>query len=400
MSPASLTPLRRLDGSHADASLDDTFGAVLLGTFFALMLYGVTLQQAYRYHVLYPSDRLLLKFAVGTLDSVPRDCLNLILYLVMLLQVYATVILETVHMAFSCHTSYYYLVIGFADPSILQHPVHFFAHRAYVFGKRFRVWVSLAILFLMGEFGVHVWIDDTHAHLPVSAGFCVASSLMKAFTPFARISLSDRGFSAFVRYTWIIATASAMAVCADGILTTVLIMALLQGRSSLKRTNSTLDVLVLYTITTGEFVEVRFPSYLTFPLGLLTSVSMLLLFVFVVLRPADLIYTGVSLVSTKLYANMLLAALNSRQSLRDQVNLNIGGTEIFGTHVQQSRTPFDQSVAIELPDISDQPGDDDGFRLSTVEIEDHGSNFSCKDAVDVEARYSPKPEPGSPCHSA
>nr|VWP00545.1 C3H1-type domain-containing protein [Ganoderma boninense] len=89
--------------------------------------------------------------------------------------------------------------------------------------------------------------------MPVSIAFCVVASIVE-------ILLTNRGFSAFVPDTWIIAFASAMAV------------------------------------------------------WFLTSVSMLVLFIFVVLRPADLIYTAISLVSTKLYANALLAAYASQIS--------------------------------------------------------------------------------------
>ena len=118
----------------------------------------------------------------------------------------------------------------------------------------------------------------------------------------------------------------------------------------------------------------------------------------VLIRPADLIYTGLSLVGTKrtsrppsaprsalpltpssqytptrsspresdsptgrqspththAHPTPLPTRLNSRQSLRDQAVRDICGTEIFGSRLQPARTPFDSTIAIELPDIPEQ----------------------------------------------
>ncbi|KAI0808213.1 hypothetical protein C8Q74DRAFT_1363620 [Fomes fomentarius] len=41
---------------------DELYGALLIGTFITLMLYGLTVHQTYRYVCLYPSDVLVLKF--------------------------------------------------------------------------------------------------------------------------------------------------------------------------------------------------------------------------------------------------------------------------------------------------------------------------------------------------
>ncbi|KAI1788233.1 hypothetical protein LXA43DRAFT_648995 [Ganoderma leucocontextum] len=282
---------------------------MLIGTFLGLVLYGITLHQVYRYSRLYSSDRIELKFAV-----------------------YCTVVLETVHMALSCHTCYYYLVSSYFEPEKLEYPTHamewlpilsgliistsqaFFARRAYLFTKGwYRGLVFLAVACLVSELG-----------------FCVATTIFEYHD-------SASGFGGqFVSRTWLIACASGCALGADTILTTVLITALRQNRSGVKRTDSVLDVLVLYTITTG----------------FITSVSVIALFLCVIIIPAEVgIFTAISVIMTKFYANTLLAALNSRRSLNDRAAINIAGTDIFGTEFRRqepSNTQARPPVSIAL----------------------------------------------------
>ncbi|KAI8970729.1 hypothetical protein BD414DRAFT_540745 [Trametes punicea] len=68
------------------------------------------------------------------------------------------------------------------------------------------------------------------------------------------------------------------------------------------RTDTVLDTLILYTINTG----------------LLTSVCSVLAFIFVIILPGNLIYAGISVAGTKLYAISVLAVLNSRRYISDR----------------------------------------------------------------------------------
>ncbi|KAI0369260.1 hypothetical protein BV20DRAFT_1053325 [Pilatotrama ljubarskyi] len=45
----------------ASPNLNNTYGALLIGSCLGFMLYGLTVHQAYRYHKMYPSDIPLLK---------------------------------------------------------------------------------------------------------------------------------------------------------------------------------------------------------------------------------------------------------------------------------------------------------------------------------------------------
>ncbi|KAI0682313.1 hypothetical protein C8T65DRAFT_750653 [Cerioporus squamosus] len=121
-------------------ALDNTFGAVLLGTFLSLMLYGMTLHQSYRYYRLYPNDKAWLRGVVSL-----------------------TIVLETIHMVLACHVCYYYLVTNYFKPTALLFgswsiklllicsgciiivAQSFFARRVFLVGPQYRLLVLAAV---------------------------------------------------------------------------------------------------------------------------------------------------------------------------------------------------------------------------------------------------------------
>ncbi|KAI0363601.1 hypothetical protein BV20DRAFT_116461 [Pilatotrama ljubarskyi] len=242
-------------------SLNNTYGAVLLGSYFGVMLYGFNMHQAYRYSRLFPGDHMYLKVLVV-----------------------AVLILETFHTVLCMHMSYYYLASNYFDPiallagswSIDLLPISagvtiiacqtFFVRRVYLVGRRYKVLVGLVIALLFGELA-----------------FCAAATAEAFIQP---------TFAKYEHVTWLISVGFGMAVVADGILTTALIIALRKSRTGVRRTDSVIDVLVLYAITTG----------------LLTSIFNTLAFMFALIEPSNLIYVGVNIVASKLYATSLFAA--------------------------------------------------------------------------------------------
>ncbi|TBU36596.1 hypothetical protein BD309DRAFT_713759 [Dichomitus squalens] len=48
-------------------SLDDTFGALLIGTYLSLILYGVALHQSFQYYKEYPHDKTWIKVYVAVI---------------------------------------------------------------------------------------------------------------------------------------------------------------------------------------------------------------------------------------------------------------------------------------------------------------------------------------------
>ncbi|KAL1939504.1 hypothetical protein VTO73DRAFT_9815 [Trametes versicolor] len=290
-------------------ALDNTFGALLIGTFVGLILYGLTLHQSYRYLRLYPNDSRALKCLVAFV-----------------------VLLETITSVFSMHVCYFYLTTNYFNPEALLHGVwslnlfpvasgiimisaqSFFARRVWHLGARIsKVVVLFAMLAAKGALCI------------VEIGFFIGKLVPLCEILLALIFHSKRHSG--VGRSWLVSTGSTMAVTADMTLTAALIVFLHRSRTGLKRTDTMIDILILYSVNTG----------------LLTGILNLLSLLFAFIRPGDLIYIGFGIVGAKMYATTLLAALNSRQSLashgsgisNDTNPFGFGGTAAL--HVSRTR---------------------------------------------------------------
>ncbi|KAI0631712.1 hypothetical protein C8Q77DRAFT_1159461 [Trametes polyzona] len=233
-------------------SLDNTFGALLIGCFVGFIQYGLTANQCYTYFRMYPKDIWILKSLVATV-----------------------LVLETFHSALCMHICYYYLTTNYFNPTALEKGVCFFLRRVWKIGRQYRPLVAVAAVLLLGEFGFATAVTvDTFLH-PTLHNSAQA---------------------------WMNSAGVGMAVLADTILTAALIFSLHQSRTGVRRTDSIIDVLIMYAINTG----------------LVTGIMNLLSLVFALAMPDNLIYAGIVIVATKLYANSMMAVLNSRRSLGTQ----------------------------------------------------------------------------------
>ncbi|KAI0709772.1 hypothetical protein C8Q76DRAFT_79526 [Earliella scabrosa] len=248
-------------------SLGATFGAYLMGTFFGLMLYGFSVHQTYRYVRLFPNDTLFIRSLVGAVMS-----------------------LETVHAIFTMHTCYHYLTANYNNPVVLNLGVWsinyipiiiavnmmlsqlFFARRVWLMGKVYRIIVAVALLW----FGVEI-------------GFSIAAVLKV-------IAVSD--FHAVSKVNHLLAATFGAAFIGDSLLTGSLIAVLRRNRNSeYRQDESPFDTMLMYMINTG----------------LLHAILNALSFVIVLALPDDLVHGSISIITTRLYGNTLLAVLNSRK---------------------------------------------------------------------------------------
>ncbi|KAJ3004702.1 hypothetical protein NUW54_g4688 [Trametes sanguinea] len=298
-------------------SLNNTFGAFLLGTFIGLMLYGLTLHQTYRYYRLFPGDlKLIQAFVITTLVlETIHTVLCMHIWWVVIERMRSTVALT------GWLRSYYYLVLNYAKPlalldgvwSIRILPIStalvilvsecFFTRRVYL-----SAWFPTANHAERGLISMAVGSKYTKAIVAITP------VLMVVFTGFAAELLGGVAASAeaFIRPTfagfdgvaWMTSAGFGAAVAIDALLAVTLVITLHKSRTGFKRTDSLIDLLIIYTINTG----------------LVTGVFGILSFIFALVWPESLIWSACNLVATKTYATSLLAVLNSRKRLTDKVS--------------------------------------------------------------------------------
>ncbi|KAI0327371.1 hypothetical protein GY45DRAFT_1437012 [Cubamyces sp. BRFM 1775] len=205
-------------------ALDNTLGAWLMATFLGTVLQGVMYHQAYRYYRLYPKDPMYLK-----------------------IWVMSEAIVETLTMALMMHASYVYLVRDYSNAlMLLERPIWslavvpipgsisavisqlFFARRVYMIDHRYAVLVITAVLcFFAG------------------AGFFIALSVK---------GLQSRVLPDIFEFSWMASSGSGLAMIGDFLVTAVLIYVLRKNRTGFKTTDSILDSLITYAISTGLVV--------------------------------------------------------------------------------------------------------------------------------------------------
>ncbi|KAI0706407.1 hypothetical protein C8Q76DRAFT_800846 [Earliella scabrosa] len=256
------------------ATLDNTFGAMLVGTFIGLVLYGIVIHQTYRYFRLYTDDNVWLKALVAIVFA-----------------------LETFHIVSSTHICYFYLVSNYYNPMRLLTGVWSINSLTATSGIVIfatQMWVSLTFtpISYVGSFeymNAPASLLVVYTYWGADAFFSIATA--KAFI--------KPVFADFEDSAWLISAGAGMAQGADMLLTTVLMVVLRNGHTGVKRVDSVLDTLMLYAMNTG----------------MLTSIVNSLSLVFSLLLPKTLVFGATGVIATKLYANSLLAALNARKSL-------------------------------------------------------------------------------------
>ncbi|KAI0375301.1 hypothetical protein BV20DRAFT_260929 [Pilatotrama ljubarskyi] len=179
-------------------ALDNTFGAMFLGTVFGQMLYGLTVYQTYKYFRLFTKDTPFHKVLVVTV-----------------------LLLETFHAVLCIHVCYYYVITNYANPVALTKDIwslrlltvvtgaaiilsqSFYARRVWLIGRGFRFVVIIAIVLMLGE-----------------AAFTMAATVESFILP----TLYD-----FRQFSWMVSAT----------------------RTGFKTTDNIIEVLILYMVNTG-----------------------------------------------------------------------------------------------------------------------------------------------------
>ncbi|KAL1940991.1 hypothetical protein VTO73DRAFT_7627 [Trametes versicolor] len=268
-----------------------TLGAVALGGIVGMMLYGVTVHQTYRYYRLYPNDRTLLKvfvFVIFVLEAFHS--------LLWIIAGYHYLIAEPFNSGSLAkgHWSVRLAVIGTAFTVCTTQC--FYASRIYFLGPKYKRLVIPALVLLVVSKGFAIGESNRHDRAQHTTNTSSGAAGVSAFrfTP----SIAD-----FQSISWLVSVSYGLAGVTDVTLASTLVVVFRRSRTGSKRTDSVLDTLIIYSINTG----------------VLTSVFSILAFIFALILPGNLIYAGLSIVGTKLYANSVLAVLNSRREINNRL---------------------------------------------------------------------------------
>ncbi|KAI0065585.1 hypothetical protein BV25DRAFT_1913604 [Artomyces pyxidatus] len=270
--------------------VDETLGKILLGTFFAIMLYGITVTQTYIYSNTSGEDRLVLKSLVA-----------------------GVFVLETIHSGICIYNIYITAVSNFGD-----------------FSSPGKIYWSEPALMLTGillMFSVHCFFVRRVWKIPGN------TSIITAVISFLALSHLAFGLAncavAYGFDTWDEFRASQVSlvvVCGglgSSLTADVLIAGFLfcylhrarRGRKNLEYVVSIsdhgkfvggIDRLILYIVATGVLTAI-------------TSAGTIVAFA---ADKHDGMFLGLATIQSKVYANSLLANLNSRRSIRDKLSPN------------------------------------------------------------------------------
>ncbi|OCB90410.1 hypothetical protein A7U60_g2421 [Sanghuangporus baumii] len=262
------------------SNLDSTYGCLFLSVIFSAVLWGVGCLQLYHYY-----DKF------STTD--PR-WLKAYIFLLW--------IVDTAQQVLRLQIGYVFFVKGIADPTLLHYlPKTFasggilvaivdamvqiiFARRAWYLSKKNRILTAILCLFILGQF------TATIIYTIRLFSFSQVLQVVEA----VHVELAMNCIMAFT----------------DTMLALVLIYLLRKGRSGIKTTDSIINRLIIYTVGSG----------------LAMALCMIAALIAAQAAPNSFIYLVIDESLPRLYLNCLLASLNSRESLRE--NLQRGAMEM------------------------------------------------------------------------
>ncbi|KAF9468446.1 hypothetical protein BDZ94DRAFT_786545 [Collybia nuda] len=257
---------------HSRIVIDDTYGAAFIGALFTAMLYGLTTLQTYFYFVYYPKDGMEIKSLVSLVW-----------------------ILDTVQTILVSLCMYHYLVTNYANPPALA-----IGHWSLFVSVAMNVTIAFFVqcfftvrIFRLSHPKIRWWLSSIIA-LVVFAHFCFGIETVVFL-------FIKKELKRLPEITLIAATPfAALAVLSDIFIAAALCVLLHGSRTGFRRTNTLVTTLIIYAINRC----------------LLTSVVAVAEVIVFAVSPESLWFLAIDFVIGKLYANSLLATLNSRNSLR------------------------------------------------------------------------------------
>jgi len=275
------------------APIVDAQGAWLIASYFNAIMHGTVILQVYLYFTRFPHDLKPIKWLVG--------CVLL------------TDVLQT---ASIMAVTYRWLITNFENSPGLD-------TIKWSFNMLF-VWDSILALLAQGFFTCRVWAVS-HKNKPLCAILAMA-----VLTRFGL--LNAMGVQTWIKQTlhgltevlWLLTLGLAFSMCTDVAITTSLIWYLHKSRTGVRKTNSLINRLIIYSMTTA----------------LLPCIFDVIVVICIGTMPNNLIWAGIHLILTKTYPTAILATLNTRQAKSSGAS-----QEMLSLHVSGPGTGFSGNTA-------------------------------------------------------
>ncbi|KAI0769928.1 hypothetical protein C8Q74DRAFT_859280 [Fomes fomentarius] len=275
---------------HHLPSFEESYGAIFIGTFVTLVLYGLSLEQTYRYVSLsWARDALILKFIVIGLF-----------------------VTDTFHCAFIMHMCYHYLVTDLMNPFDLLFLTWSLKLLPLVTGANFLFAQSFYLRRIyLAKFGYRALISSIIVTLMLIEVVLIIITTVETI-------MQDTFIKKVIIERVTTALSYDVAIVVDCSLTGALVAILRKNRTVFKETNNILTSLALYAVIASMsfklFSVAAIPIQLThiylIHIATLTTLSTIPITISTLIRPHNFIWIALTMPATKVYTISVLTMLN------------------------------------------------------------------------------------------
>ncbi|KAA1466888.1 hypothetical protein DENSPDRAFT_831794 [Dentipellis sp. KUC8613] len=258
-------------------------GALLAGLILNAILYGLLCLQSYQFFNNFgKGDRLYLRTLVSFLW-----------------------ILDTFQLVLNCHAVFHYLISNYDRPDALQ---------ISIWSINIETGISTTIIFLVrGFFAARVWQLSNRSKVLASITVILSLAQLGLGYSLTVLCFVIKRFDKLPDYVVPVSIQSAISVLTDMTISAPLIYYLMKSKTGRKRTNSVINVLLMWAVNTA----------------LITGINELLQLITWVTMSTNLVFIIFHLVTAKLYTNSMLAMLNGRSKVREELGQPVTHTSVF-----------------------------------------------------------------------
>ncbi|KAH8826957.1 hypothetical protein DL96DRAFT_1604984 [Flagelloscypha sp. PMI_526] len=280
-------------------ALDNTLGALFIGVVSGALLLGISITQAYLYYDAFSKDTLFLKLSVAII-----------------------LIFDSVHQALITHVVYTYLISEYMNPLFLDKYLWSLSAQS--------IFETLTMVTVQAFFCVRIWALSGHNYLFVALPAILTLANLGLGIAYTTVNVPEVSITlAFTRWLPLSRAINGMSAGTDIVIAVFMVYLLYQSRTGIASTESLLNKLMMYSISTGAVTS-------------LTSIVTVILSV--AFGPGNFIYGALYFITGRLYLNSMLASLNARQALRKGMNPSVNMSEFSssrtGTNTQVCNPVF------------------------------------------------------------